>query len=369
MIYYIASDIYHQSIYSAIRENDEVILGQEINNHLEFLKFMKSNVSILPSDMDKFLLDLSAVDDNDADVLEAIKMFRMLHDHVRILIITERQAGDELLSNLFALGIWNIVATKDFLALKDELAVCLAVGKSFKDAVIFKEIRKDIVTIREEKKLVNKVMLGVMGSQERIGTTHCSISLAVTLRKKGFLVALLEKNQSGDFEKIREGYGAKLFDNYFVMDGIDYYPAVTQKTMIAIKEKSYNFIVMDYGCYENCDLESYFLTHEHFLITGSKPWELHNIAYFLTQYDDDTLMAFHFCFNLTDPANYNAIRKMMHLGEKKNAKELPVYFIDYNTDPFNIQQSNNNINEILKDYLPSAQVKTRKRILERFLNK
>lgn len=358
MVYYISSNIYHQTIISTVKEQNEVILGQQIQNHMILLKFIKSNIASL-SDSDKLIIDLSAMDDSDEDILQAIKIFRTMYDETRIIIIApNRLAGDGLLAQLFALGILNIIATLDYLELKTELELCLSEkGKSFKDALEFKDVRRiESTNTKKEIKVVSKVMIGIAGCQKRMGVTHNSVVMAGYLRKQGFLVAVVEYNQSGDFQKIRNGFDEKFHDHlYFSMGGIDYYPDATKEALQVVLEKSYNFIILDYGYYKECDLTSFHKCHVKIMVAGSKAWELNQVAEVLKIYDDETLAHIFFYFNLTAREFEKTIRK-----EMKYSTGLPinVFFLKYVSDPFNTYDFPE-ADTLLADYLPAAPKKKR----------
>lgn len=355
MVYYIASSTYNQTIYSTIKEQEEIIVGQQVNNHVALLKFFKTNINTL-SNIDFFIIDTSALDDTEEEILQAIKMYRTINEDVRIIVFSpERTAGDSLLSQVFSLGIWNIIGTLDYLEIKSQLIVCLSEkGKSFKEALEYKDIKKLEQTEQKEIKTVNKVILGVAGSQAGIGSTHNAVVLAGSLRKKGFLVAIAEANQSSDFEKVRKDFGMKIHEHsYFVMNGIDYYPDVTEQTIKRILEKSYNFIVMDFGSHVNCNQALYDKCHARFLIAGSKAWELEYVSQLLTHYNDEELKKINFYFNFTDKEYEKPIKKEMRLSD---GKPLNVHFLDYHSDPFNTYEFPD-INIVLEDYLPTVKKK------------
>lgn len=87
----------------------------------------------------------------------------------------------------------------------------------------------------------------------------------------------MELNESGDFAKIAESYDLGKSADHFVKDGIDYYPAANTDTMLSLGTRAYNFIVVDYGTYNRCDLDSYQHCSYKFIFSGIKPWEELNI--------------------------------------------------------------------------------------------
>ena len=358
MVYYISSNIYNQTIHSTIKELDQLIVGQQVSNHVSLLGFIKQNINMLSSGLDFFILDTSCLSDSEEEIIQAIKMFRTMNETIRIIVLSpERVPGDTLLAQIFALGVWNIVATMDYLELKSQLIVCMTgSGKSFKEALEYKDVIAIEQSERKEIKTVSRVMLGVAGSQPGIGSTHNSIVLASCLRKKGFLVAVIEMNPSSDFEKIRSGFEMKIHDHmYFTMNGIDYYPDATDQTLKAVNEKSYNFIVMDFGEHGR-DQERYDKCHVRFLIAGSKSWELEYVTTTTERYSEDELQLIHFYFNFTAKEYEKPIRKSFKSGE---GAALSVHFLKYCSDPFNTYEFPD-VEKVLVDYLPTVIKEKRK---------
>lgn len=349
MVYYIASTIYNQTILSTISEKQEIIIGQQTDNHVEFLKYIKNNIISL-SDLEFFIVDLSAVDDLDEDIFQAFKMFRTMYDETRCIVVAPyRKAGDLLLSQLFALGIWNIIASNDYLEIKKGLEVCLSdKGMSFKEGLAYKDVKKTEEVSVNEIKAVSRVMIGVVGSQKRIGTTHSTVMLAGALRKKGYMVAAVEFNNSGDFHKIREDFGEKYHDHlYFTLNGIDYYPDINRDSFQKILDKSFNFIIIDFGNYQDCNIEEYQKCHVRMICAGSKAWELDYAANIMQHYDAEVLKHIHFYFNFTDQSYHKPIKKQM---KNANGEKLNVHFLEYWSDPFNTEVFPE-IEQLLSEYL------------------
>lgn len=352
MVYYISSQTFLQTISTTLNEQNQVIAQCMVENHFQLFKYIKSNVTKFGVDMEILIIDLSALDDSDEDVLNAIKTIRTLYDTVRIIIVAPtRIPGDRLLSDLFGLGILNIIATSDYFQLKQELIVCLSEkGKGFKDALVFQEVRENVEVIGKERlKVVNRVLIGVAGTESRVGVTHNAIILANYLKKLGFLVAIAERNHSGDFERIRNGFSEKLFDgSYFSMHNVDYYPEISSKEkMKAVTDKSYNFIINDFGYLDECEKDEFLKCHEKLLLTGSKTWELHYLKKVIKEYPPEILEQLCICFNLVHKEYEKHLKEVMKYPD---GKPMRVYFLGYNSEPFNTEVCNV-AEEILEDYM------------------
>ncbi|MDI9241909.1 hypothetical protein [Fusibacillus kribbianus] len=352
--YYICSEVYLQTIQSVLKEENAVVSGVEIGDDIYLLKFVKTSAITKLNNVDSIVIDLSACRDPDDDIISALEALRTLNDKIRIIILAaNRYPGDELLTRCFHLGIWNIVQSDDFAVIRNELAVCITTGKSFKAASVFKDAKKDKPVLRQEiRRVVNKVMVGMAGSQERIGTTHHCITLANTLRKRGFLVAVVECNNSAAFEAVRSSFDEPLIDGrYFNLNGVDYYPAPDPQPdsghaahLAEIIAKSYNFVIADFGKYNSCDLVTYHKSEIKLLICGSRPWELAKVND--TFHIQGTLDSLHFCFNFVSPENEKGIREGMAGIDR-------VHFLPYTQDPF-YEGSFPDVDEIFKNYLPKV---------------
>lgn len=358
MIFYIASETYHEVIRSTIERCGLLILGQEVTNDFFFLKYIKQRIAVM-AEVDQLVVDLSALKDMDEEIIQAIENYRMMYDRTRIIILaTNRRAGDDLLSSLFQLGLYNLVLTEDYLVLKQELELCLTSGKSFRDAIAFKDTTgmEKVVVKQEVRQVVNKVMIGVAGSQSRIGVTHTSIALASALRSRGYMVAVAEYNRSTDFKRIKESFDEKLLDGeYFSIGGVDYYPARTEASLATVLGKSYNFVIVDFGGYLDCDQVTYNKADVRLLVAGSKAWEMEQLQKIFAICPVEMLKKMFFLFNLTYEEHHKDIRDNMMTGKNE---ALFVEFLPYKPYPY-IVSDIPGMNLFLEEYLPKAEPEKR----------
>lgn len=356
MVAYISSVKYNSIISSVVKEKDEIIAHNLINDHVNLYKYIQANVTLF-SGYDYFIVDISAVDDVDDDIIKALEMYRTFNELTRIIIVSpNRRAGNELLAKIFSLGINNIAASFDQLELREELTKCMSeTGKSFKEAIIFKDVSNALNSeLKEIKKIVEKVTIGFASCQNRIGCTHNAILMALALRKKGYIVAIAEMCcKSLAFNKIRNSFNKQLQNNFFSIDGLDFYPDANKHTLVEIKQKAYNFIIIDFGNYSDFETEDYFKCHEKVMVTGSKPWEIEYLSEFLSIYDDETLSSINYIFNFTPEINQKEIKRNLKLH---NGEKLKAYFQDYTPDLFNTFTFKE-LDKILKDYLTEKKQK------------
>lgn len=352
MIFYIASEIYNEVIRSTIEQCGQLILNQEISNEFFLLKYIKKHISSM-EEIEQFVIDLSALKDTDEEIIQAVENYRMMYVDARIIILaTNRRSGDELLKNLFQLGLYNLVLTEDYLILREELKKCITEGKTFRDAIGFKDAEsaaEKIVVKQEVKQVINKIMIGIAGSQKRMGCTHTAIALASALRSKGYMVAIAEYNDSADFKYIMESFCETLIDNdYFSIGGIDFYPKRTETSLAAILGQSYNFVIVDFGAYSFCDQVTYNKSNVRLMVCGSKPYELNQMQTIFGLCPEEMLLQTNFMFNLTYSEHEHDIRESMKTADKKS---IPVEFLEYQPFPYNVTNIPG-MERFLQEYLP-----------------
>lgn len=346
MIFYFASGTYQQVISSAIKETDKILEGQECGTEIYFAKYVRENFQRLLG-VETLILDISALADTDEEILEGLDALKIGNYDMQIIILAaNRYAGDALLTKCFQMGIYDLIVSDDFLEISQELKECIRVGKKYGDALQFRDLRPENVIVKEEiKQTVNKVVIGMAGSNSRIGVTHHAIILANHLRKKGYMVALVEEHPSDAFGQLREFYSEKLFDDeYYTMGGVDYYPYSEENILTNVLGKSYNFIIADFGVYRDADLFLFNKSDVRVVISGSKPWELEGIQTVFDLAAEDVLKTYYFYFNFTAAEFEDALKEGMGNLEK-------VYFLRYTENPVKTYEFPG-MEEMLADYMP-----------------
>lgn len=346
MIVYITGSTYGQVIKNTVEATEELVVQTEIAEEVDILTYVRNNLVNFES-IEKIIIDISVCKNSHEEILKALEMIRTLYDELRIIVFAPyMETGTEFLANCFHIGIMNIINTNDFKIIKEELLECIKNGKKYKDASVYKNIKPDRLTIKHEiKKMVNNHLIGVAGTQNRIGTTHFSIMLANFFRKKGFMVALLEMNASEDFESILEEFGEREFEEgYFTLNGVNFYKNVVLDKLHQIEAGAYNFIIIDFGTYENCDLVTFHRCHEKMIIGGSKPWELKNVNNIFNMAGMEVLKEYIFYFNFSLPKDQADIRTAMLEFQK-------VHFLNIDNDPFYAYQIPD-AEKVFKEYLP-----------------
>ncbi len=347
MIVYITGSTYFQIIKNTVESTSELTMQAEISEEIDFYKYVKGNIAKLDG-AEKLIIDFSVCQNTEEEIVKALEMLRSLYDELRIIVFAPYlETGSELLMQCFSMGILNIINTDDFNEIRRELEECLTTGKKFKDSIKYKELKAEKLDIKHEvKKTVNNHLIGIAGSERRIGTTHTALLLASFFRKRGFMVALLEMNSSGAFASIQEGFEEKGHeDGHFTLNGIDFYENADIKKLGQVLEKSYNFILLDFGEYGRCDLVTLHKCAEKIIVSGSKPWEIESVNRIFEAEEQETIRNYIFYFNFSPEREQEDIRKGMSVIKN-------VHFLDINNDLFSPESVLPDAEKVFQKYLP-----------------
>ena len=122
---------------------------------------------------------------SESEIIKALTKIRDLYD-LRIIYIAEGyKRGSQLLSNIFDLGIYNIITAENSKILEEELRKALSEeGMTFRNSKKFK-LENVLLNINSTNKVVEKkfikakqyVSVGVAGTQTHIGTTTQAIMM------------------------------------------------------------------------------------------------------------------------------------------------------------------------------------------------
>lgn len=362
---YLTGNVYSSVIQATIQEMNCLPSAHIESVEIDFRKFVLENLQKMES-VGSIIIDVSVLINSDQEVIEAIESIVFMDYPIKIIVIAaDRIDGDPFLTQLMNMSVYNIVTSNDFNEIREELKYCIEKGKSYKDVVHLKEVKtqkqlEKIVQEQEVKQAVNKVLISVAGAGKRIGTTHNAIVLANNLYNAGYMVALVEVNKSGAYQKIQKSYEEKSHDNYFILNGIDYYPQADENIIGNVLGKSYNFIILDMGDYESADKITFNKSHVRMIVAGSKPWEQENLN-LIFENPKDTLRGYHFCFNLTPKRDQNDVVEGM--GDLKN-----ITFLEYTEDPF-ISSNFVDAKKILKEYMAVKVTKKKRGLFGRKVEK
>lgn len=341
MIFFIASTKKQNLISQVIYECEEKIIDQVCAERFNLLRYVTSNISMIDS-VDIMIVELTACENSEDDILQALESIRIMNDKIRIIVCDEtRYEGDKLLAKCFATGIYDLIVTDDNVEFKEKLAYCITTGRKYKDSTEFQNYIPygEYEAKRNQKPDAEDVEIGLAGTHARIGVTHSMIVLANHLRKKGYLVAMADMAKNPSFTYIESSFDCDVKKDYFTLDGIDYYRNPDLKN---IKEKGYNFILIDFGEYLKRETESYALCDIHLIIAGAKPWEVEQTTNIFQDTLEEELKEYHYYFNFVSDDLKEEVKIGMGTLDS-------VHFLTYTEDPFN-ENEFPDIADIVKRY-------------------
>jgi anti-anti-sigma regulatory factor len=355
MLVYITGTENQKRIENAIYEIQmeyTLSIGEPIkSNSINLLQEVKSTLC-KNKDITTLLIDLSVITNDDDDIIKAIKTLRFYNNNCRFIIVaTEREIGDTLLSELVNMGIYNIVTDEDDMISK--ITHYTLNEATYKEASIFqiKEIDEEPTPKKKfgksktkgekltkkfteskskfiVKPLKQKILISIIGSQSRIGVTHTSISLAFSLMKKGYRVAVVELNNNDDFKHLENCYENNVYSNditkFIKIYQIDFYPNVELDTFNRIQGLNYDYIIIDNGDIENCNIAEHNRADVKLVCFGSKAWEQHLLAE-IFELGEDITQNYRFITICDEKIKDEIIEEL---------KPNKVYFPKHNPEPF-----------------------------------
>lgn len=169
-----------------------------------------------------------------------------------------------------------------------------------------KALQDDHVKYKEKQQIV----IGIMGSQSRIGTTHLSMLIHSYLYYKTKSSIYVEANDHNTLFSIAKRLkGTKLLEDKILLYHRPYIPKVYSET---VDLTEYEYVIKDYGVYEEASEFDIKDCHVKILVLGGRDWELEyseKAIYKLKQIEDIKL-----AFNFLDGEQF-----------KRAVKELPYH--------------------------------------------
>ena len=279
----------HLKIFDTIKRENDILYEHMGASDNEGIKKVLVAVSRLPVDVLIIDTDISS----DTGLLFALHSFRIARPDARVIVfVNRRQPGDETVSGIVSLGIYDIIEDANEEQLLSNLILCLKASYPYSRAVKWhkgfrsesdikiKEVRERVVI---ERRPVGKVTVAVAGVANGVGCTHTSITVASFLSAFGS-VALIEDSQrpslgyiSGLGQEIPNKAGA--FRHY----NADIYPLPQQQELFAdsfLYERllpslgNYEYIVRDLGVLDPERLRELYRAESGILVVSASPWRI-----------------------------------------------------------------------------------------------
>lgn len=134
--------------------------------------------------------------------------------------------------------------------------------------------------------IIGTVLIAVTGTKEHIGSTHTALSVAAYLSKVGHSVAIIECNDTDDFEKIHALYeGTKQYlkkEHFFEINGIHHYKYRSNFDLNMIYYQ-YEYVIIDYGDLDEATgyIEEFKRAHIRLVVTSGDEWKTNWVHEFM----------------------------------------------------------------------------------------
>lgn len=157
MVGYIANNYTADLIKDICQKLNITILNQEVEK-IDFYKYVKQtkvNFNLI-----KYLIiDLNQLENTEDEVIRSIDYFKEIYINTRVIIVAKGYDNQNvILTNLYDIGIYNIITSNEMIQIKEELQKCLLQGMTEKDSRRFKKIEEvKIDKNRKYKILISKV--------------------------------------------------------------------------------------------------------------------------------------------------------------------------------------------------------------------
>ena len=304
--------------------------------------FQLSKAKYLVTDIEQYI--------NEADeIVESLDAIKKLG--AKIIVLTSSLSSDNLLiSKLVDIDIKNFISKADNLSsMKNELEKNLTDYYDINERKEIEEIKslKKATLLKDEK----TTTIALAGSINRIGTTTQALQIVKYLIYKGYKACYIEvnnnvyENNTLSQEKEPLTYTRKLKKilslnedegiNMIKYEGIELYNNIDK--LADIKDRDYDFIVFDYGCYKNNSFNkaSFLKDDINILICGSEITEIDEAAALASNisYEKSKLV-----FSFTDKSDEDDIISLISSIKIKENEEngARCYFANFTPSPFKL---------------------------------
>ncbi|MBN2220977.1 MAG: anti-sigma factor antagonist [Vallitaleaceae bacterium] len=186
-----------------------------------------------------------------------------------------------------------------------------------------------MVTKWEGKKVQ---VIGVMGVQKGIGTTHSSLLTAAYYRKRGYQVALIEWGEQEAFTRIKtmyEGGGQIKNEEGFIIKRIHHYPKFQEQHLNRIRKEGFHVIVIDFGCYQEALINYYNDLDMQLLIGQGIDWKVHEIDRILSNVSPQLCADWKILLPFGDEDEVYDVKKLSN---------LKTYYLPFHKNPYQLSK-------------------------------
>lgn len=365
MVAVISGPEFWSDIDEALRKLDKEVEYKKIDRDIDIVGEVEriNNLSI-----EFLIVDLSCLDDYKR-VPQAIRKIMLSKEGLRVFIIAPQKfSGSEVISTLISMGIYDIIGQKEN---EDKNITPLLVERFENPSTYAKAVKWDEGFARkkdqekefietgsgmfgrnntaqtktvEKDKILGTVVIAVVGTMSRIGTTHTAISIAKYLMDNRHGVAVVELHNSVAFDCIKNAYDNVVEKKrMFSLAGIDFYPFDPTMTVSDIMLEDYSYIILDMGVYSKCNIAEFKRAQERVIVSGVKDWELNELEELIESDDKNFKNRYYFTFS--NDSMFELVKASMN--------SLPCFKAPYNPQPFEDSEECSKVfSSMLRNVLP-----------------
>jgi hypothetical protein len=358
LIAVISGPEYWKEIYEAVQKFEKEIVYKRIDVDID-IDTEVDRIAIYP--VEYLILDMNCIE-NIKRIPPAIRKFKSQNGDARVIIIaSDKFAGNEAVSSLISMGVYDIIGQREYGAkailpsLLEHLKTPATYAKAVKWDTEFRVRVKgdeplDYIqgagknTVKD--KIIGSMVIAVAGAMHRSGVTHTAISMAKFLYDNNFGVAVYEFHNSDTFQIMQNSYEEiEVKGDMFSLAGIDFYPYDPYRSLADLLHGDYAYIILDMGAYFECNISEFRRAHEKIIVCGAKDWEMPSVEEVLRE--EEWSLKYKYLFTFSDEDSFKFI--------KDNMAKLPSYQAVYNPNPFNLSAECSFVFEdMLKEILPQT---------------
>lgn len=221
--------------------------------------------------------DVTQYIDDPSVILDHILKIKNCNTATPIIYAPGFMASTQLVSLLYESGgINEFILSYDLPEQRTQLEKCMNgyYAKNGIDELVSLQSLKE-----QEEQLKAELQyqtIGIVGSQERIGTTTQALHIVKYLISKGYKACYIHINNTNYINELREWWGANQIDDItgkLVYEGVDHFYKIEQ--LSEIKKLGYDYYIYDYGSMTgHFNRESFLERDIKIYVMGWKPTEM-----------------------------------------------------------------------------------------------
>lgn len=254
-------------------ENETGLIPKKMTGKFSLLQFIIRDMRNY-AHLKYFVIDRTAVTEDDNSFVEAISSFHTMFD-ARIIVICEGYSElDSFIQQLIMKGVTDIVTAVEIEDIQREILECLSPKGMLRRYKMKQEKPKnqdvpinDTSAVKKYTFECENIQIAVAGSQRRVGVTTTAVNLACWIQAHGGTACYIESHRHKHMTHILTLYNNHQEDHHYTIGDVDFY--LTDEI-----DKTYNFIITDCGELEE-PLQDSFTESDLRLICGSAmPYEI-----------------------------------------------------------------------------------------------